>query len=125
MEKLYEYDWVGLAAPQIWELQRIIAVTYWKEEGENGENISQTGEEVMINPVIISKSKEKFIFDEACLSVPGQNGDVFRHRTIKVQYQTADGKTHTKKLSNMNAVIVQHEIDHLDGVLFVDKLAAQ
>lgn len=125
MESLYKYDWVGLAAPQIGELQRIIAVTFWKECWENGEEISQTGEEVMINPTITSKSKEMYVFEEACLSVPWKKWNVLRHRHIKVQYQTVDGKTHEKKFSNMNAVIIQHEIDHLDGKLFVDEMVEE
>lgn len=125
MENLYKYDWVGLAAPQIGELQRIIAVTFWKESWENGEIISQTGEEVMINPIITSKSKETYLFEEACLSVPGRKWNVLRHRHIKVEYQTVDGKKHEKKFSNMNAVVIQHEIDHLDGKLFVDQLVEE
>jgi peptide deformylase len=79
----------------------------------------------MINPVIMQKSDEKFLFEEACLSLPGKRGEVLRHRHIKVSYQTTDGKHHTKKLSDMSAVIIQHEIDHLDGVLFVDKVVEE
>lgn len=129
MDKLYEYDWVGLAAPQVWVLERIIAVTFRKtvmEENEvtkkKEERLEQTWEVVMINPVITSKSDEKFLFEEACLSVPWKTGNVLRHRHIKVDYMTVDWKKHTKKLSDMNSVIVQHEIDHLDGILFVDEI---
>ncbi len=119
LNKMYEYEGVGLAAPQIGVSKRMIAVTFWKEVGEKSECVGDT---VMINPVITRKSDEKFLFEEACLSLPGKRGDVLRHRHIKVSYQTPDGKQHVKKLSDMGAVIIQHEIDHLDGILFVDKL---
>ncbi len=125
MKYLYKYDWVGLAAPQIGVLERIIAVTFWKEWWEIREDIVHIGEEVMINPVITSRSKETYLFEEACLSVPGRKWNVLRHRHIKVQYQTSDGKSHEKKFSNMNAVIIQHEIDHLDGKLFVDQMVEE
>lgn len=119
LDKMYDYEGVGLAAPQIGVSQRIIAVSFWKEKNDKQTMIGDT---VMINPVITRKSEEKYIFEEACLSLPGQSGDVMRHRHIKVDYMTPDGKTHTKKLSDMSAVIVQHEIDHLDGILFIDKI---
>lgn len=119
LDKMYEYNGVWLAAPQIWVSQRIIAVSFWKEKGDKQ---TMTGDTVMINPVITRKSEEKFLFEEACLSLPWKSGDVLRHRHIKVDYTTPDGKQHTKKLSDMSAVIVQHEIDHLDGILFIDKM---
>jgi peptide deformylase len=121
LDKMYEYEGVWLAAPQIWVSKRIIAVTFWKEKDKKQICI---GDEVMINPTITRKSDEKYVFEEACLSLPGKRWDVLRHRHIKVHYKSPDGKEHTKKLSNMNAVIVQHEIDHLDWVLFIDKVLA-
>ncbi len=119
LEKMYSFEWVGLAAPQIGVSQRIIAVTFWKEKDGKQKCI---GDAVMINPIITQKSEEKYIFEEACLSLPGESGDVMRHRHIKVEYLAPDGKHHSKKLSEMSAVIVQHEIDHLDGILFIDKI---
>jgi len=120
LDKMYEFEWVGLAAPQIWVSQRIIAVSFWDDKDE--EEATCIGDTVMINPTIIRKSDEKFLFEEACLSLPWVKGDVLRHRHIKVTYTTPDGKEHTKKLSNMSSVIIQHEIDHLDGILFTDKI---
>lgn len=119
LDKMYEFEWVGLAAPQIWVSKRIIAVTFWKEKDKKQVCI---GDEVMINPVITRKSDEKYLFEEACLSLPGKRWDVLRHKHIKVHYKSPDGREHVKKLSNMSAVIVQHEIDHLDGILFIDKV---
>jgi peptide deformylase len=119
LDKMYEYEWVWLAAPQIGVSKRMVAVTFWKEKNKNPICI---GDDVMINPIITRKSDEKYIFEEACLSLPGKRWDVLRHRHIKVHYKSPDGREHEKKLSNMSAVIVQHEIDHLDGVLFIDKI---
>lgn len=119
LEKMYEYEGVGLAAPQIWISKRIIAVTFWKDKNKKPICV---WDEVMINPVITRRSDDKFLFEEACLSLPGARWDVLRNRHIKVHYKTPDGREHEKKLSSMSAVIVQHEIDHLDGVLFIDKV---
>jgi peptide deformylase len=119
LDKMYELEWVWLAAPQIWVSQRIIAVTFWKEKAKK---LTCIGDEVMINPKITRKSDEKYLFEEACLSLPWKRWDVLRHRHIKVHYKTPDWREHEKKLSTMSAVIVQHEIDHLDWVLFIDKL---
>jgi peptide deformylase len=76
----------------------------------------------MINPQILEYSKTTQTAEEACLSVPGIFGEVERYQWIKVKYQTPQGKEVTKKLSGFNAVVVQHEIDHLNGVLFTDKV---
>ncbi len=119
LDKMYEFEWVGLASPQIWVSQRIIAVTFWKEKDKK---LICLWDEVMINPTITRRSDEKYLFEEACLSLPGRRGDVLRNRHIKVHYKTPDWREHEKKLSSMSAVIVQHEIDHLDWVLFIDKI---
>lgn len=121
-DKMYDYNGVGLAAPQIGVLYRIISVSYRKKHKKSGEMIC-TGDVVMINPEIVWKSKDLFAFEEACLSLPKMKWDVMRYRQIKVSYRTPDGKQKIDKLSDMSSVIVQHEIDHLDGVLFIDKLA--
>jgi peptide deformylase len=79
-------------------------------------------EVIMINPVIVGKGKETDVQEEGCLSLPGQTGKVERPLDITVKYTTIDGKDHLRKVSGYNARIIQHEIDHLDGVLFIDKL---
>ena len=76
----------------------------------------------MINPQIISKSDKMIVSEEACLSLPKLSGEVLRHETIKVSWEDINGKKHTEKLSGYNATIIQHEVDHLDGVLYIDKL---
>lgn len=76
----------------------------------------------MINPKVLEYSKTMQTVEEACLSVPGVFGEVKRFQWIKVKYQNVQGKEITKKLSGFNAAIAQHEIDHLDGILFTDKV---
>jgi len=119
IELMYEYDWVWLAAPQIWKNIRMISVTSWKEGKKWPEWLD---EEVMINPVIIEKSQDMVISEEACLSVPDVVGKVKRHKSLIVQYLDIKWFKKKKKLKDYNAFIVQHEIDHLDAILFVDKL---
>lgn len=116
---MYENDWVGLAAPQIGKDIRMIVVTSRKETKKGPELASETA---MINPVITEKSQEMIIGKEACLSVPGIEWNVKRHKTITVEFLNLKWERKTKKLKDYNAVIVQHEIDHLDGILFTDKI---
>lgn len=116
---MYENDWVWLAAPQIGKDIRFIVVTSWKDTKKWPELASETA---MINPEIIERSQEMIVWKEACLSVPGIEWNVKRHKNITVEFTTLKWDRRTKKLKDYNAVIVQHEIDHLDGILFTDKL---
>lgn len=119
MELMYEYDGVGLAAPQLWKNIRMIAVSSWKQGKKWMERAS---EEIMINPTIIETSTEMIISQEACLSVPNVIGNVKRHKIIAIEYLDVLGNKKKKKLKNYNACIIQHEIDHIDAILFTDKL---
>jgi peptide deformylase len=76
----------------------------------------------MINPEILEFSKTTQVNEEGCLSVPDSFGNVRRSTWIKVKYSTPEGKILTKKFTGRNAVVIQHEVDHLDGILFIDKL---
>ena len=119
IELMYEQDWVWLAAPQIGKNIRMIAVTSRKETKKWSELASET---IMLNPVITEKSNETIIWKEACLSVPDITWYVKRHKNITVEYTSLDWHKKTKKLKDYNAVIIQHEVDHLDGILFTDKI---
>lgn len=116
---MYENDWVWLAAPQIWKNIRMIAVTSRKETKKWPELASET---VMINPEIIEKSTEMADSKEACLSIPNMAWRVKRHKNITVEYTDFHWNKKTKKLRDYNSFIIQHEIDHLDWILFVDKM---
>lgn len=102
---------VGLAAPQVGRNERIIVALF------NQKTIMP-----MINPEITAHSDDTVVGEEGCLSLPGQWGNVRRFKDISVKFQTAKGEDRTMKLSDFNARIVQHEIDHLNGILFTDLL---
>ncbi|MBI4438056.1 peptide deformylase [Candidatus Uhrbacteria bacterium] len=100
---------VGLAAPQIGAHRRIIVTDV-------------DGVLVLVNPEIIGKSLRKIDFEEGCLSVPGVYGLVRRHREVKVRALNRHGEPITIKASGLLAIVLQHETDHLDGILFTDKV---
>jgi len=76
----------------------------------------------MINPKIVDKSKEMILREEACISLPNSTGMVRRHKSINIEFIDTKGQKQKKKYKDFNAVIIQHEIDHLDGILFMDKV---
>lgn len=108
---MYAHDGIGLAGPQVAKLKRIIVLGH-----KDGQSFKP-----YINPEITFKSKDKTTTDEGCLSLPGIYGLVSRSKKIRVKYQDLDGKEHKAKVKGMTAVIIQHEVDHLDGILFIDK----
>ncbi|GAB0175063.1 MAG: peptide deformylase [Candidatus Altimarinota bacterium] len=108
---------VGLAAPQVGYNKRLIVVSLMKDyDDENYRTIP------MINPEIIENSGKKCSDKEGCLSVPGETGSVERWTWVRVNFLDIEGKKYSLKLEDLAARIVQHEIDHLDGVLFTDKV---
>ncbi|WP_215141708.1 methionyl-tRNA formyltransferase [Exiguobacterium qingdaonense] len=111
-DTMYEYDGVGVAAPQV-DLNQRLAVVHTDDE---------TGPLVLINPEIVETSGRE-VGLEGCLSIPGEFGFVERHESIVVKNQDLKGRTHTIQASGFFARAIQHEMDHLDGVLFTDKLA--
>lgn len=116
MEVTMEHDnGCGLAAPQIGQHLRIIMVKL-NQLTDQELNIA------MINPEIIFFSKEKYIDEEGCLSVPGYFDEVERAMDIIVKFKDLKNREQMLKLSDLNARVVQHEIDHLDGILFTDKI---
>lgn len=106
------HDGLGLAAPQIGETVRIIAF-------KNQETFSDT---IMINPKIISYTKNMGILQEGCLSIPGTLVNVIRPEEIVIEFTTVKGNRQRGKFGGMNSRIIQHEIDHLDGRLIIDYL---
>lgn len=111
MEKVMKEEYgIGLAAPQIGLSERIILVK------------TKEGPLLLINPEITKKSLLKNIAEEGCLSVPGIFGLVKRHNTISVSALNSEKKTLKFKAKGMFARVIQHEVDHLDGILFIDKI---
>jgi peptide deformylase len=112
---------VGLAAPQVAALERLIVVEYPEvEPEEDSEEEVKPRLYVVVNPHITRKSEDTETGTEGCLSVPGFQGEVERHRGITVKGQNRYGQPLTLKLKDWTARIFQHEIDHLNGVLFTD-----
>ncbi len=106
---------VGLAATQVGVLKRIAVVNPVPDD--SGKLLK------LVNPKIVSVSEETGSFEEGCLSVPGIRGNVIRPVAITLEYQDEKGEKHVLEGDGLVARIVQHEIDHLDGVLFVDRLS--
>ncbi|MBW6513972.1 MAG: peptide deformylase [Candidatus Syntrophosphaera sp.] len=113
---MYKRDGVGLAAPQVGSSIRVIAVDpHWSRDGMAREPV------VMINPVIEANSGETET-EEGCISLPGIFAYVVRPSVITVSYTDLQGERQRMELSGYPAVVIQHEIDHLDGILFIDRL---
>lgn len=110
----------GLAAPQIGYPLRV-ATTIQRKTKSDG-SMSEIGETVLINPTIIKHSEETFSSEEACLSLPNFVWYVDRYRRVTVEYQDIHGNHKTKEFVAYNAAVVQHEIDHLNGILFIDRI---
>lgn len=114
-ETMFADNGCGLAAPQVGVHKRVIVVLL--NQGSDQEVVVP-----MVNPEIISHSKTTYIDTEGCLSVPGVFDVVERYDQIIVKFLDKKGREQMLKLTDLNARVVQHEVDHLDGILFVDKL---
>ena len=114
IQTMREYEGIGLAAPQVAESKALFVIDLSLiEEGVEPKAI--------INPEIISKSGVS-VFEEGCLCIPGIREEVKRPEIIQVKYQDIEGNLHEEEIDGLKARVFQHEIDHLHGVLFVDRL---
>jgi len=124
VETMYAARGIGLAANQVGETMRMIVVDLNPLPGEEepGEKRQPAaGPHVMINPEIIDKRGE-IVWEEGCLSVPGELGNVLRAETIGLRFTTLDGEELSVEANGLMAICVQHEIDHLDGVVFPERM---
>ena len=116
LETMYADNGCGLAAPQIGVSQRIVVI-----------DIAGEGEEpapmYMVNPEIVWASEEKEICEEGCLSVPGQRAEVERPASVRIKYLDYNGEPQEISAEDFLAVAAQHEIDHLDGILYIDRIS--
>jgi peptide deformylase len=115
-DSMYEADGIGLAAVQIGVPKRVIVIDLDQKEGKKNPR-------AFINPKIIWASEETAVFEEGCLSVPEIWDDVERPARIRCEYLDRDGNKHLLEADGMLATCLQHEMDHLDGVLFIDHLS--
>ncbi len=111
---------VGIAAPQVYESKRIFIIL--SKPNPRYPNAPELGPIAVINPEITEYSQEKEKDWEGCLSIPGIRGLVPRHKSVKVKYTTRDGVETENEFSDFVARIFQHELDHLDGVVFLDRM---
>lgn len=116
LETMYDAPGIGLAAPQVGVLERLIVLDCVKGETEAPRPL------VMFNPRVIASSDETNVYEEGCLSIPDQYADVERPREVEVEWLDRNGTLQTETFGGLWATCVQHEIDHLDGKLFIDYL---
>ncbi|WP_170356749.1 peptide deformylase [Ruegeria lacuscaerulensis] len=116
LETMYDAPGIGLAAPQIGILDRLIVLDCVKEEGEAPRPL------IMFNPEIVASSDETNVYEEGCLSIPEQYAEVTRPKVVEVAWMDRDGNAQQETFDDLWATCVQHEIDHLNGKLFIDYL---
>jgi peptide deformylase len=118
-ETMYNSNGVGLAAPQIGLSIRLFIVDGAPFEEEEVKDFKH----VFINPVIKEESGEPWKFNEGCLSIPGIREDIQRKEEVRIEYYDENWKHHKKTLNGLAARIVQHEYDHIEGILFTDRIS--
>jgi len=125
-ETMYAASGVGLAAPQIGKDIRLFVVDGRPmNEGEEEEDIDPSlidFKKVFVNPTILDETGEEWGFEEGCLSIPGIRGEVFRPEYVKIHYWTEKGEEKEDVFEGLAARIIQHEYDHIEGILFTDYL---
>jgi len=116
LQTMYSAPGIGLAAPQVGEMKRLVVLDCIKEEGAAPRPLA------MFNPQITWVSDETNVYEEGCLSIPEQYADVERPAEVRVSWLDRDGKLQEEQFDGLWSTCVQHEIDHLDGKLFIDYL---
>ncbi len=116
LETMYNAPGVGLAAPQVGVMKRLLVMDCIKEEGVDPRPM------VLLDPEIAWRSDETSIYEEGCLSIPEHYADVERPSEVEVSWRDLDGTERSERFGGLWATCVQHEIDHLEGRLFIDYL---
>ena len=116
LETMYDAPGIGLAAIQIGILKRVVVIDLSKDEDEKKPIF-------LINPEIISRSKKTSIYEEGCLSLPGQYFEIERPAECRVKYLDYNGDLKELKADGLLSTCIQHEVDHLNGILFIDYLS--
>ncbi len=120
LETMYDAPGIGLAAIQVAQPLRLITMDIAKRD-ETGEGLRQP--RVFINPEIIAASEEMSVYEEGCLSIPEYYEEVERPARVRLRFLDLDGKLHEEEADGLYATCIQHEIDHLNGVLFIDHIS--
>ncbi|MBM2577224.1 peptide deformylase [Jannaschia sp. Os4] len=116
LETMYDAPGIGLAAPQVGVNARLLVMDCVKDEEEAPRPL------VMFNPEIVAASDETSVYEEGCLSIPEQYADVTRPAEVTVRWMDRDGNAVQEDMAGLWATCVQHEVDHLDGTLFIDRI---
>jgi len=120
-DTMYAAPGIGLAAIQVGVPKRLLVIDLQEEQDEEGKPVKDP--RVFINPEIVEASEQLQVYQEGCLSVPDQYADVERPATVRARWQDREGATHEEQLDGLLAVCLQHEMDHLEGILFIDHLS--
>lgn len=124
LDTMYACDGIGLAAPQVGVSQRVIVMDLDQQRDEDLAPAEKRGKpQFFVNPEITWCSEDLRVYNEGCLSVPGQYADVTRPDKVRIKYLDYDGKAREVEADGLLATCIQHEMDHLDGILFVDHLS--
>jgi peptide deformylase len=115
-ETMYEAPGIGLAAIQVGVAKRLLVMDIAREDEPKAPR-------VFINPEIVWSGEERSVYEEGCLSVPEQYAEIERPAKVRVRFQDAAGEVHEEEMEGLLATCIQHEMDHLEGVLFVDHLS--
>lgn len=118
LDTMYDAPGIGLAAPQIGVTQRLLVMDCAKDEGARPQPM------ILFNPVIVASSDARSTYEEGCLSIPDQFAEIERPAEVTVEWLDRDGNPQRQDFAGLWATCVQHEIDHLNGVLFIDYLTA-
>ena len=122
-ETMYAADGVGLAAPQVDLSIRVVVIGFRPYDEKTNTYGDPTEEHTLINPEILSFGDEKDWFNEGCLSVPDIHEDVLRPTTLRLRWYDEDWQLHEEDINGLFARVTQHELDHLDGKVFTDRLS--
>jgi peptide deformylase len=120
-ETMYDAPGIGLAAIQVGVPKRVLVIDLQERDEESGAVIREP--RVFINPEIVEMSEDLTVYSEGCLSVPDQYADVERPSIIKAKWLDENGKAHEEVIEGLLAICLQHEMDHLNGILFIDHLS--
>ena len=120
-DTMYDAPGIGLAAIQVGVAKRVLVIDLQERDEDSGAVIREP--RVFINPEIVEMSEDLTVYSEGCLSVPDQYADVERPSIIKAKWLDENGKAHEEVIDGLLAICLQHEMDHLNGILFIDHLS--
>ena len=120
-ETMYDAPGIGLAAIQVGVAKRVLVIDLQEPAEEEGEPVRDP--HAFVNPELTPVGDERVIYNEGCLSIPDQYGEVERAAVIDARWRTADGEAREGRFDGLMAICLQHEVDHLNGVLFTDHLS--